>query len=95
MEEHHDIANGPLLGPGALDPPPALGADALDLLEPRRVILDDVENLLPEFANQFPRVNGSDALDQPAPQVFLDAFARGGGVLLRISARNCRPNCRS
>ena len=65
-----------LLAPGILDAPPPIWADALDLLEPRGVVLDDVKDFLAEFPDQAFGVKRPDAFDHPAAEIFLDALAR-------------------
>ena len=42
-------------------------------------MLDDVENALAELADQLPGIDRTDALDETAAEVFLDALAGGGG----------------
>ena len=76
VQEDHDVADGLLLGPGALDLLAAAGADTLDFLQAGRRYFDDVENILPEFVHELLRVNRADTPDEPAAEVFLDAFAR-------------------
>ena len=81
MEEHHDFANEPLFEPRFLDFAPAAGADPADFFESARIALDHVENLFAEMADEFLRVNRTNAFDHAAAKIFLEAFARGG--------RNC------
>ena len=57
---------------------PALRPDAVHVLQPAGLLLDDVENLLAELLHQLLGVNGADALDHAAAQVFLDALPGGG-----------------
>src|ERR1019366_551738 len=72
VEENHDLADDLLLGPGLLNPRPALWSNAVNILQPGGLLLDDLENLLAELLDQLLGVNGADALDHPAAQVFFD-----------------------
>jgi len=75
VEEDHDLANDALFLPCVLDAAPPLGADPRHLLEAGGLVLDNVENLIAKARDQLLRVNGSDPLDHPAREVFLDALA--------------------
>ena len=87
VEEHHDLADDLLLGPGFLDALAALGADAVHVLQPGGLLLDDVENLLAELLHQLLGVYGADALDHAAAQVLLDALPGGGrGAVEHVGA---------
>src|ERR1035441_3992369 len=61
-EEHHDFANPLLLRPSPFDPVPALGPDALHLLQAGGVVFDDVEDLLSELVHELPGLNWPAAL---------------------------------
>ena len=77
MEKEHDIAYHLLFSPGLLDTLAPLCADTLHLLETLRLVLDDVEDLLPELFHELRGIDGADSLDHSAPEVFLDSFQRG------------------
>ena len=77
VEEDHDVADDLLSGPGVLDALAALVADALHVLQAGGLVLDDVEDPLPELLDQLLGVNKTDALDHAAAQVFLDALLGG------------------
>ncbi len=79
VQENHDIANDFLLGPGIFDELAPHRADALNVLEAAGFRFDDVENLLAEFGDEFFGVDGADAFDHTAAEIFLDTFAGGGG----------------
>ena len=76
MQEHHDVPHNLLLLPGVLDQSPPLLADARDLLQLRRLRLDDFKNLLAKFCDQLFRIARADALDHAAAQILLDARLR-------------------
>jgi hypothetical protein len=82
VEKDHDVANDLLLGPGALDALTTLSADSINVYQPCRFLLDDVENLLAELRDQLLCVNVSDSFNHAASQIFLDAFlsCRRGAV---------------
>ena len=61
-----------LIGPPSDDPLGALGADALDLLEPLGLPLDDVEHLLAERPHQLFAVDGTDSSDHAGAEILLD-----------------------
>ena len=74
LQKHHDLAHDLLLRPGAGHPLPALGPDALQLQQTFGLLLDDVEDLLAEGADQLAGEMRADALDHARAQVLLDAF---------------------
>ena len=80
MEEKHDVAHHFLFGPGVLDALAPLAADSVDFLQAFRLVLDDVEDLLPEFLHEFRGVDRADPLDHAASEILLDPFQRGGGL---------------
>jgi hypothetical protein len=49
------------------------------LFEPGGGVFDDVKDGLAEVFDEFAGVDGSDAADHAAAEVFLDAFEGGGG----------------
>jgi hypothetical protein len=53
VQEDHDLAHGLLFGPGGEDVACTNRPDAVDLAQPIRPGLDDVENVLAECANEF------------------------------------------
>ena len=75
MQEHHDLADDLLLGPRILDALAALGADSVDFFQPDGVLLDDRENFLPKFVHQLLGIDGADALDHAAAEIFFDALS--------------------
>src|SRR5437868_15405977 len=74
MEEDHDLADHLLFRPGILDQSPAHRANAFDILQPGRLLLDNIENFLAEFMDQLFGISWPDAFDHAAAQIFLDAF---------------------
>jgi len=78
VQEHHDLADGFLLRPRVLDQPAAFGADAVQFLQTGRLGFDDFKNLLAEFVHELLGIDGADAFDHAAAQIFLDAFLGGG-----------------
>src|SRR6516162_1731457 len=77
VQEDHDFAHGLLFGPGGEKAGRTKGADAIDLTQPIRTGLDDVENLFAECADEFLGVDWSYATDHAGRQVSLDAVHRG------------------
>jgi hypothetical protein len=65
LQEHHHLLDRLLLGPGRGDHRGALGAQALDLDEPARRILDDVHDVDAEVGDHPLGHYRADALDQP------------------------------
>ena len=76
MQEHHDLADDLLLGPGVCDAPGAHGADARHLPQALGLRFDRVEDLLPECPNQLLGVDGADTADHAGAEIFLDAVDR-------------------
>src|ERR1035438_8659811 len=75
------------LRPGFLDALAALGADAVHVFQPSGLLLNDVEDALAELSHQLLGVNGADALDHAAAQVFLDALlSRRRGTVEHVGA---------
>ena len=56
---------------------PALGADAVHLLQSGGFLFDDVEDLLAELVHELLGVDRADALDHAAAQILLDALLGG------------------
>ena len=77
LQEDHHFLDGLLLGPGGGDHRGALGAQAVDLDQPARLVVDDVHDVHAEVRDHAFGHDRADALDQARAQVFLDA--RGGG----------------
>jgi hypothetical protein len=75
LEEDHDAAHRLLLLPALADALDAPGADALDLLEVRRALVDDFQGALAEHVHDLAGEVGADALDQPRAEVLDDALA--------------------
>ena len=65
VQEHHDLANNLLLGPGIGDPLRPHPADAGHLAQTFRLGLNDVEDLLAERPDQLAGVDRADAPDHP------------------------------
>ena len=78
VQEHHDLADDLLLGPGVGDPLRPHPADAGHLAQPFRLRLDDIEHLFAECADQLSGVDRTDAPDHARAEIFLDALDRGG-----------------
>jgi hypothetical protein len=76
VQEHHDLADDLLVGPGTGDLGRALGADAVHLAQPLGLGLDDVEDSLAELLDQALRVDRADAADHARAEVSLDALDR-------------------
>ena len=74
LQKYHDLAHDLLLRPGAGHPFLALGSDALQFQQSLGLLLDDVEDLLAESADQLAGEMRADALDHARAQVLLDAF---------------------
>ena len=77
VQEDHDLADRLLIRPGGDDAVGALRADAVDLLQPCRRLLDDVEHLFAEGLDQLLGVDRADALDHTGSEILLDPL--GGG----------------
>ena len=78
LQEHHDLADGLLLGPGLDHLRLALGADAIELLQPLGGLLDHLKHRLAEGLDQLLGKVRADALDHAGAEILLDAFERGG-----------------
>jgi hypothetical protein len=65
VQEHHDLADDLLVGPGGGDPRHALGADAAHLPQALGRGLDDVEHVRPKEFDQALGVDRPDAADHP------------------------------
>jgi hypothetical protein len=77
MQEHHDLADGFLVGPARDDLACPDRADAIHLAQPVRPCLDDVEDVLAELRDQPLGIDGADAADHAGAEVFLDPVDRG------------------
>ena len=73
VQEHHDLANDLLLGPGVGDSLGAHSADTGHLAQPFRLGLDDIEYFLAERPDHLPSIDRPDAVDHAGAKVFLDA----------------------
>ena len=76
VQEHHDLANDLLLGPGVGDPPGPDPTDTAHLAQPFGLCLDDVEHLFAKRPDQLAGVDRTDAPDHARPQILLDALDR-------------------
>ena len=74
LQEHHHLAQAALLVPRRLDRLGALGPDALDLAQARRVVRDDLEGALAELGHDLVGVDLAHAMDEPAAEVLADAM---------------------
>jgi hypothetical protein len=79
VQEHHDLPDDLLLGPGSSDAARPHRADAVHLPQAVGLGLDDVEHLLPEGAQQFLGIDRADAPDHARGKVLLDALERSRG----------------
>ena len=79
VQEDHDLPHRLLLGPGGENAGGANRPDAVDLAQPVRRRLDDVEHLLAEGAHELLGVNGPNAPDHAGREVLLDAVGRSRG----------------
>ena len=77
VQEQHDFPDGLLLGPGGENAGGANRPDALDLTQPVRRRLDDVEHLLAEGAYELLGVNRANAADHAGREVLLNSV---GGI---------------
>ena len=77
VQEHHDLADHLLLGPGIGDALRPDTADAGHLAQAFGLGLDDVEDLLAERPDQLAGVDRADAPDHPRAEILLDALDRG------------------
>ena len=77
VQEHHDLADDLLLGPGVGDPLRPHFPDARHLAQPFRLRLDYIEHLFAECADQLSGVDRADAPDHAGAQILLDALDRG------------------
>ena len=64
LQKRHDLANNLLVGPTCSDPARALGSDTLDLKQPLRRVLDDLEHHLTEGTHQPLGKGRSDTPDE-------------------------------
>src|SRR5271166_2434938 len=76
VQEQHDLADDPLLGPAGDDTRRTLWADPGHLAQALRFLLDDVEHGFAEGPHQLLRVDRPDAADHPGAEIFLDALDR-------------------
>jgi hypothetical protein len=76
VEEQHDLADDLLLCPASNDPLRALRADAGDLTQAARLLLDHVEHGFAKGAYELLRIDRPDAADHAGAEIFLDALDR-------------------
>ena len=79
VQEHHDFPHRLLLGPGGENAGGANRPDAIDLAQPVRRCLDDVEHLLAEGPHELLGVDRPNAPDHSGREVLLDAVDRSRG----------------
>ena len=77
MQEQHDLPDDLLLGPAGDDPCRPFAADPRHLLQPIRLLFDQIEHVGAESPDQALGVDRADAADQPRRQIALDALQRG------------------
>src|SRR6516165_10719565 len=87
VQKDHDFPHRLLLGPGGEYAGGANWPDAVDLAQPVRCCLDDVEHSLAEATNQLLGVYGADTPDHARREISLDAVSRGW----RRRAQKARP----
>jgi hypothetical protein len=63
VQEHHDLADRLLLGPGGRDAAGSYRTDAVNLSQAIQLRFDDVEYLIAERARELPGIDGADAAD--------------------------------
>ncbi len=73
LQEEHHLFDLLLLGPGPRDDLDALAAHAQHLVQALRLLLDDAQRVQPELAHDALGRDRTDALDQAAAQVLLQA----------------------
>ena len=95
VQEDHDLPHRLLLGPGGENAGSANRPDAVDLAQPVRRRLDDVEHLLAEGAHELLGVDRTDAPDHAGREVLLDAIGRSRRRCAQEPALNCWPWVRS
>ena len=78
VQEHHDLAHGALALPVLHDAARADAADPRDVQQAIGLAIDDVEDPGAEGVHQLSGQVRPDALDQPGPEVALDALGRVG-----------------
>jgi hypothetical protein len=91
MHEDHDLPDGPLFGPPLGDSTLADGSDAVDLSEPLRLLLDDVEDLGTECGDQPVGEAGSDPLDETGAEEPFHPLGRGGRRRLEVRRLELEP----
>jgi hypothetical protein len=64
LQKRHDLANDFLVSPTCSDPGCTLGSNTLDLKQPFRRVLDDLEHRLTESAHQPLGKGRSDTFDE-------------------------------
>ena len=78
VQEHHDLPDRLLLGPGRNDPLGPHRADAVYFPQALRVCLNDVEDLLTESLYHLFRIDRANAPDHSRGEVLLYSLRRGG-----------------
>ena len=76
VQEQHDLADDPLLGPAGDDPLGAFRADAGHFAQPAGLLRNHLEHGVTKGAYELFRVDGPDAPDHPGTEVFLDPLDR-------------------
>jgi len=76
LQEEHDRPDFPLLLPGLANHGNPFFADALHFLKAVTFGFDDLQGGFAELFHHSPGHDGSDPLDQPRPQIFLDPIDR-------------------
>ncbi len=78
MQEDHDFADGPLLGPTRGDAIGTLRTNAGNFPQPMRFCFDDVEHLVAEGPEEFAGINRTNATNHSGAEIFFDSVCRGG-----------------
>jgi hypothetical protein len=83
VQEHHNVADGFLLGPAGGDPRRAKLPDPRHLPQPFRRRFDGFEGRHAEGGDNSPGELGTDASDHAGAEIFFDAFRRRRGRRLQ------------
>jgi hypothetical protein len=78
MEEHHDLPDHLLFGPGINNSLLPLGTNAIEVCEAVRRLLNDVKDCFPESLDQFLGKVWTNPFDHPGAEILFDAFERTG-----------------
>ena len=76
VQEHHDLADRLLLGPGGRNATGSYRTDSVHLPQATRLRLDDVEHLVGEGAQELLGIDRANDADHCRGEVLLDALDR-------------------